>query len=93
MDNDICWHFFLSYNWGENNMNIKKVRKIHDELKANFEAKIWWDQVELKGGDWRKQVSQAIRNCKIFICFITREYAKSPNCMDELSIAKNLNNI
>jgi hypothetical protein len=90
MASNASWHLFFSYNWGKNNINIEKVRQIHDRLKQELSLEIWWDQTHLDEGNWVKKITNGVRNSELFISFITRDYSESENCMKELEMAKNL---
>lgn len=85
------WHLFFSYDWSKNNENQEKVRKIHDRIKGELFLKIWLDQNKLTVGNFVEQITEAIQNSKLFICFTTREYWMSHNCMREFAMAQNLN--
>jgi hypothetical protein len=75
---------FLSYNW-----NIKEqVKKLHEELeKENFE--VWRDDNQLRAGNNRltAELARGIKEAKVFVCCITKDYCKSNNCNLEIEFA------
>jgi len=82
------WVAFLTYNWGPKRFNQKKVIDIRNMLTTEMQIRTWIDVIEMKSGDLSKKVFDAIKNSKIFICFITGDYSDSKNCMNELCLAK-----
>jgi hypothetical protein len=75
---------FLSYNW-----NIKEqVKLFHEELeKENF--KVWRDDKQLHAGNnaLTAELAKGIKESKVFICCITKDYCKSNNCNLEIEFA------
>jgi hypothetical protein len=83
---------FISYQW-----NMKdKVKIFCDKLGKSIEnLNIWRDDGQLRSDNSTlpNQLAKAIRYSKIIVCFITKEYGLSKNCMKELNFADKLNKI
>lgn len=76
---------FISYNWG-----IKKqVLQLYDILKNEFKFNIWLDEKELNAGNspLTAELAKAIKNSKVIISCVTKEYCKSYNCNLEVEYA------
>ena len=77
---------FISYNWG-----IKEsVEKFHNSLEeAGF--KVWRDKNLLQGkASLFAQLGKKIKQSSVFLCFLTRAYVKSDNCLKEFNYAAKL---
>ena len=75
---------FISYNWG-----IKtQVRQLYEVLK-NLTYKVWLDERELNAGNspLTAELATAIKNSKVILSCITRDYCKSYNCNLEVEYA------
>ena len=75
---------FISYNWG-----IKtQVRQLYEVLKS-LEYKVWLDERELNAGSspLTAELATAIKNSKVILSCITRDYCKSYNCNLEVEYA------
>jgi hypothetical protein len=75
---------FISYNWG-----IKtQVRQLYEVLKS-LEYKVWLDERELNAGSspLTAELAMAIKNSKVILSCITRDYCKSFNCNLEIEYA------
>jgi len=78
---------FFSYNW-----SIKdKVKQLSDNLEKQ-NITVWRDEINLETNDkpLTSQLADAIKNSKIFICFVTINYCKSFNCNLEFEYANSL---
>lgn len=76
---------FISYCWKKNK---EKVHDMHTKLSQKFS--IWIDKNEMDYGDLNKMMFEGISNAKVFLCCVTEEYHKSPNCMKEFNLAEEL---
>jgi len=75
---------FISYNWG-----IKtQVRQLYEVL-TSLNYKVWLDERELNAGSspLTAELAMAIRDSKVFLSCITRDYCKSYNCNLEVEYA------
>lgn len=50
--------------------------------------RVWYDKGIDPGTEWADNIAERVANCDYFIAFITEEYLKSTNCLDELSFAR-----
>jgi len=68
---------FISYNWG-----IKaQVKKLYAIL-TSLNYKVWMDERELNAGNspLTTELAMAIKNSKVILSCITKDYCKSFNC-------------
>ncbi len=75
---------FISYNWG-----IKtQVRQLYEVLQS-LNYKVWLDERELNAGSspLTAELATAIRDSKVVLSCITRDYCKSFNCNLEIEYA------
>ena len=82
----VKYDVFISYNWG-----IKEsVEKFHNSLEeAGF--KVWRDKNLLQGkASLFAQLGKKIKQSSVFLCFLTRAYVKSDNCLKEFNYAAKL---
>jgi hypothetical protein len=75
---------FLSYNWAHK----PYVRKLYENLKDQYNLKVWIDDIELDNSSLTAQLANGITKSSIFVCCITKEYSKSENCKQEFFLAK-----
>ena len=58
-------------------------------MKESFS--VWIDRDNLIGGvRLDEKISDGIRNCSLFICFISEKYCGSLPCREEFALAKRL---
>ena len=75
---------FISYNWG-----IKaQVQKLYDIL-TSLNYKVWMDERELNAGSnpLTAELAMAIKNSKVILSCITKDYCASYNCNLEVEYA------
>ena len=75
---------FISYNWG-----IKaQVRQLYEILKS-LNYKVWLDERELNAGSspLTTELALAIRDSKVILSCITKDYCASYNCNLEVEYA------
>ena len=75
---------FISYNWG-----IKKqVQQLYQVL-TSLNYKVWLDEIELNAGTspLTAELAIAIKDSKVILSCITKDYCKSFNCNLELEYA------
>ena len=77
---------FLSYQW-----SIKeKVKCLYNKLIAEGYT-CWMDNSALELGDrWNTEIDKGIRNCKVFLSFVTIKYVESVNCYKETNLSVEL---
>jgi serine/threonine-protein kinase len=52
---------------------------------------VWYDEGISPGAEWREELGEAIRNCGLFLFFVSPESIASPNCRRELNFALDQN--
>ena len=75
---------FISFNWG-----IKtQVRQLYEVLKS-LNHKVWMDERELNAGSnpLTAELALAIRDSKVILSCITKDYCRSFNCNLEVEYA------
>ena len=78
------YEVFISYNWG-----IKtQVRQFCKVLKS-LNYKVWMDETDLNAGSspLTAELAIAIRNSKVILSCITKDYCASYNCNLEVEYA------
>ena len=85
---------FISYCWQNSELvrsTAKKLEEIEYQTAENEikKIKIWIDIKNMKG-DIYNSMENGVRNCKIFLSFISPKYASSPNCQRELKLGNDL---
>jgi hypothetical protein len=75
---------FISYNWGTK----KQVQQLYDILQS-LNYKVWLDERELIAGSspLTAELATAIKNSKVILSCITKDYCKSYNCNLEIEYA------
>ena len=78
---------FISYNWGHK----QQVKEFHDKLAASG-LSAWRDEKELLNNELplSGQLASAIKKSKLFLCFISKKYSQSHNCILEIEYANTL---
>ncbi len=75
---------FISYNW-----KIKdQVKKLYQVL-TSLNYKVWMDQTDLNAGSspLTAELALAIKNSKVILSCLTKDYCKSYNCNLEVEYA------
>jgi hypothetical protein len=75
---------FISYNW-----EIKEqVKKLYQVLKS-LNYKVWMDQTDLNAGSspLTAELAAAIRDSKVILSCLTKDYCRSYNCNLEVEYA------
>ncbi len=75
---------FISYNW-----EIKdQVQKLYQVL-TSLNYKVWMDQTDLNAGSspLTAELALAIKNSKVIISCLTKDYCRSYNCNLEVEYA------
>ena len=76
-------YIFISYA----HRNETEVYRIIERMQAEG-YRIWSDSSSDPGAEWADNIAERAASCDYFIAFITKEYLKSTNCLDELSFAR-----
>ncbi|MDP7357121.1 MAG: toll/interleukin-1 receptor domain-containing protein [Pseudomonadales bacterium] len=48
---------------------------------------IWYDEGISPGSTWREELAQAVKNCDLFLLFVTPRSTASDNCQKEVNFA------
>ncbi len=59
------------------------------EQMANDGYRIWYDDGLQGGDDWPNVIAQKLKNCAVFLPFITQNAVDSHNCRNEITFALN----
>ena len=78
---------FISYNF----LIKDKVKKLGEELTRE-NLKVWKDERDLETNEkpLTNELTDAIKNSKLFVCCITKSYCESHNCNCEIDWVKYL---
>ncbi|XP_078583899.1 uncharacterized protein LOC144866412 [Branchiostoma floridae x Branchiostoma japonicum] len=77
---------FLSYQWDHQD----QVLLLHDRLQERGYG-CWMDIKQMGGGDSLYQMmDKGIREAKVVVSCVTPPYVESPNCQDEVALARTL---
>ena len=74
---DRHWDCFLSHNWGINDSNHLKVKRINDALKSNS-LQTWFNEDKYID-DVQKQAAEGVENSSVIVVFITAAYHQKVN--------------
>ena len=77
-------YIFISYARNDSGQVLPIVSHM-----VNDEYRIWIDQKIEVGRKWAEIVVEHLIESTCFIAFLTENYLKSDNCMDEIEYAKN----
>jgi len=77
---------FISYN----HLIKKQAKQLYDVL-TSLNYKVWMDQTDLTAGSspLTSELATAIKNSKVFLSCITKDYCRSFNCNREIEYASN----
>ena len=80
---------FVSYSRNDS----EKVWKLKEHIEKTIKrSSVWLDQEDIRAGDlWRRQIVEAIEDCRLFIPFLSWHSIHSDNVRRELDIARNRN--
>ncbi|KAI9330817.1 hypothetical protein BDR26DRAFT_691003 [Obelidium mucronatum] len=73
----------LSYQWDSQ----AKVLLIKEALKSRYNLKVWMDVDKMRDNIFRS-MAEAVDKSKVVAAFVNSKYQKSPNCLSELSYAR-----
>lgn len=76
-------YIFFSYSHRDSATVIPIVEKMQE---VGF--RIWYDQGIEAGSEWAEYISSHILNCSVFVALLSDNYDQSPNCHDEVHMAK-----
>lgn len=76
-------YIFFSYSHRNSEIVIPIVEEMQ---KAGF--RIWYDQGIEAGSEWAEYISSHISGCSVFVALLSDNYDQSPNCHDEVHMAK-----
>ncbi|CAK9101575.1 unnamed protein product [Durusdinium trenchii] len=85
---------FCSHSWGEDGKDHQRVCQVAKDLQEIFQISTFMDEEQVRGGENLKhQLTRAIRNSIVFICFVTASYCEKMKnadscCYRELNHAK-----
>ncbi len=78
---------FISYNWSIKSEILQLSTKL---VESNF--KVWEDGTDLnnKNSAFTEQLAEAIKNSKLFLCCLNKNYCESRNCTREFNYANDI---
>lgn len=76
---------FISYSH-KNSALVKPIIEVMTAIGIN----VWYDNGIEAGSEWARVIQRKIRDCSVFIPFLSPEYEKSTNCYTEINYATKL---
>jgi hypothetical protein len=82
-------HIFMSYSRDD----AEKAHKLKEHIENTVQCSaVWLDQEDIHAGDlWRRQIVEAIEDCRVFISVLSTHSIHSDNVRRELDIARDRN--
>lgn len=75
-------YIFVSYCHEDSEDVFAEIRRFNE---AGFH--VWYDQGIKPGTEWPDEIAKALKNCKLFVVFLTKRSVKSSNVADEIHYA------
>ena len=75
-------YIFISYSHEDDNI-LPIV-----EIMAKFRLRVWLDIGIEVGTEWPSTIEDHIRNCSVFLCFVSQKSMSSDRCLDEIALAR-----
>jgi hypothetical protein len=75
-------YIFVSYAHKDSNAVFPIISEFH---KVGFP--IWYDEGIDPGNEWPKEIESALKNCTLFIVFISASAVRSKNVRNEINLA------
>ena len=75
-------YVFVSYNHDD----AKRVLQLVELMQQNG-IRVWFDEINHRGENWRDIIKERIEHCHVFIAFLSKQYCRSEFCFRELDEA------
>lgn len=75
-------YVFVSYNHDD----AKRVLQLVELMQQNG-IRVWFDEINHRGENWRDIIKERIEHCHVFIAFLSKQYCRSEFCFVELDEA------
>ncbi len=75
-------YVFVSYNHDD----AKRVLQLVEFMQQNG-IRVWFDEINHRGENWRDIIKERIEHCHVFIAFLSKQYCRSEFCFRELDEA------
>lgn len=75
-------YIFISYAHKDSEVILEEIIQIK---AMGFE--IWYDERILPGNDWAEDIANGLKNCTVFLIFLTKHSVSSKNVADEINFA------
>jgi TolB-like protein len=75
-------YIFVSYSHEDAGIVYKELQWLR-----NLGYNIWYDEGISPGSTWRQELAEALKNCSLFLLFVTPSSAASDNCLKEVNYA------
>ncbi|MBQ8751906.1 MAG: toll/interleukin-1 receptor domain-containing protein [Clostridia bacterium] len=76
-------YIFISYAHKDSGMVIPAIRAMQERG-----SRIWFDLGIEVGTEWSNNIAAHLRDCAVFVAFISTNSVRSENCLDEIAYAK-----
>ena len=79
-------YIFISYSHRDTNRVLPVI-----EAMEELGYRIWFDQGIEAGSEWSNNIARHLRDCEVFVSFVSEHSMASENCLDEIAFAKSNN--
>ncbi len=76
-------YIFISYSHKDSNSVIPAIEAMQQQG-----YRIWFDRGIEAGTEWSNNIASHLRDCAVFVAFVSKNSVKSENCLDEIAYAK-----
>lgn len=76
-------YVFISYSHKDSNTVLPAIEAMQQQG-----YRIWFDRGIEAGTEWSNNIAAHLRDCAVFVAFISKNSVKSENCLDEIAFAK-----
>lgn len=76
-------YIFVSYSHKDSNIVVPAIEAMQQQ-----DFRIWFDRGIEAGTEWSNNIAAHLRDCAVFVAFISKNSVKSENCLDEIAYAK-----
>lgn len=76
-------YIFVSYAHKDSDIVVPAIQAMQ-----SAGCRVWFDLGIEVGTEWSNNIAQHLRDCSLFVAFISPNSVKSENCLDEISYAK-----
>ncbi len=76
-------YIFISYSHKDSSIVLPAIEAMQQQG-----YRIWFDRGIEAGTEWSNNIAAHLRDCAVFVAFVSKNSVKSENCLDEIAYAK-----